>query len=81
MGEAGSSRACLTASPACLTGSVCCSLPQVLDGLLAQYGTVENVEQGEIVQRGGLHQCRSPSATPPALPVLGRTQWSGTWFS
>uniref|UniRef100_A0A8C7E945 Insulin like growth factor 2 mRNA binding protein 2 n=1 Tax=Nothoprocta perdicaria TaxID=30464 RepID=A0A8C7E945_NOTPE len=45
---AGDAPACPAASPACLT-SVVCSLPQVLDGLLAQYGTVDNVEQGKTI--------------------------------
>lgn len=37
--------------------------PQVLDGLLAQYGTVENVEQGKMVQHGP-HPCKIPNAVP-----------------
>lgn len=44
-----------------LPGLLLC--PQVLDGLLAQYGTVENVEQGKMVQRGP-HPCKIPSAAP-----------------
>lgn len=48
--------------------------PQVLDGLLAQYGTVENVEQGKMVQHGGSCLCNSPSAAPQLHPRQRKTR-------
>lgn len=65
-------------SPACLGPHLPCLLlcPQVLDGLLAQYGTVENVEQGKMVQRGP-HPCKIPSA---ALPRPQEAHWDEAWL-
>lgn len=56
VGGVGSCPACLGPH---LPGLLLC--PQVLDGLLAQYGTVENVEQGKMDQRDP-HPCKIPSA-------------------
>lgn len=81
VGEAGSSlpAPCLSvASPACLTCPVCSSLLQVLDSLLAQYGTVENVEQGKRVWQGPC-LCRCPSAAAQLFPQQGIPR-SETWF-
>lgn len=64
----------------------------MLDGLLAQYGTVENVEQGKMVQHDP-HLCKSPSAAPqlcphrkktsgmkPSFPVIGTgLKWFSLW--
>lgn len=65
MGGVGSCPACLGPH---LPGLLLC--PQVLDGLLAQYGTVENVEQGKRVQRGP-HPCKIPSAAPSFTQAAG----------